>query len=778
MSDNISHIPFQVDVSRIIEVLAKQIYQSPLALLRENTQNSFDAILLRRHLGQQFDARIDVTLTPDEITIRDNGIGMTADDLRVHYWHAGSSSKNNDAAREAGVVGTFGIGAMANFGIADELSIETESAITGQRTRSAAQKISLSTTEDCISLLDLATQESAGTEVRAVVAAGGVNVAEATNYIADFVAFVDIPVYVNGALVSQQSISEALQVGAGEDISFPSCDLSSDFVADVQVRVAPTGPVSVRATEIRYRGAQLKGALILRQGDSSIRTFRSGFGLATVGVSSHYQLGGLANLNGLQPTAGREALTTESMQMLQGLVSALDVLLSVCLSDRPESDLNTNFMEWVRRHGRYDLCGQLRSRVEPGNRRVQLKTLQSQSQTHPILLFTGSDTNIIDAVATDDSPLVVLATGNPRRQCEDEYIKQYCKFELVQDTPTVLDEKAPKDWTIEEQAIVFRVKSILETDYFVQAVIRLGRLSHGLPIVAELQHDPLHVVLDPAGPTFNVVRELYRTDLTAFGSMVKDFVRNVIFQKVADRVPSSTRQGAEAFLKSIRRTRDVFEYEWADLDSLGSVWSDYLEGRLTMEEAAERSSYIVQRNVQLVDSSTSQAIRDVVPDVLTNDEMIGDEAAFGPAPPILRTEVGSDAKLLTIDPNEAPLKGYRCFIAISERARTDRGEFFLQPHSTSVVWGGQKVLFVFEHHSGQFGLYYDLQTAQSVSPVSGGGPFPTATLVLRDRIYIPVPDAVAAAFIPAPDERKRFEVRCDLLYTEEQHADEPPTGEL
>jgi molecular chaperone HtpG len=35
----------------------------------------------------------------------------------------------------------------------------------------------------------------------------------------------------------------------------------------------------------------------------------------------------------------------------------------------------------------------------------------------------------------------------------------------------------------------------------------------------------------------------------------------------------------------------------------------------------------------------------------------------------------------------------------------ERGEFFLQPHSTSVVWGGQKVLFVFEHHSGQFGLY-------------------------------------------------------------------------
>jgi len=73
-------------------------------------------------------------LSPDRIVIADNGIGMTPDDLSNHYWNAGSSSKNNEAARAAGVVGTFGIGAMANFGIADTLTVETESAITGERT--------------------------------------------------------------------------------------------------------------------------------------------------------------------------------------------------------------------------------------------------------------------------------------------------------------------------------------------------------------------------------------------------------------------------------------------------------------------------------------------------------------------------------------------------------------------------------------------------------------------------------------------------------------------
>jgi molecular chaperone HtpG len=147
MSDeSMERIPFEVDVNRVIEVLSSQIYQTPLALLRENAQNAFDAILLRRHLGQEFLPQIQVSISDDEIAIADNGIGMTPEDLRNHYWHAGSSGKNNPEARAAGVVGTFGIGAMANFGIAHSLELETESALSGARTRSSAQRETLSAT--------------------------------------------------------------------------------------------------------------------------------------------------------------------------------------------------------------------------------------------------------------------------------------------------------------------------------------------------------------------------------------------------------------------------------------------------------------------------------------------------------------------------------------------------------------------------------------------------------------------------------------------------------
>ena len=39
-------IKFEVETSRVLEVLAKDIYDTPLALLRENVQNVYDAIIL------------------------------------------------------------------------------------------------------------------------------------------------------------------------------------------------------------------------------------------------------------------------------------------------------------------------------------------------------------------------------------------------------------------------------------------------------------------------------------------------------------------------------------------------------------------------------------------------------------------------------------------------------------------------------------------------------------------------------------------------------------
>ena len=50
--EELNKIKFQVETKRILEILSNEIYDSPYALLRENIQNAYDAVLMRLKFDQ------------------------------------------------------------------------------------------------------------------------------------------------------------------------------------------------------------------------------------------------------------------------------------------------------------------------------------------------------------------------------------------------------------------------------------------------------------------------------------------------------------------------------------------------------------------------------------------------------------------------------------------------------------------------------------------------------------------------------------------------------
>jgi molecular chaperone HtpG len=769
MTNTPEKIPFSVEIGRMIEVLAAQIYPSPYALLRENVQNSFDAILIRKHLGHDFQPRIDVTIEPTLVTVSDNGIGMSREDLRNHFWKAGSSSKNTAEAKAAGVVGTFGIGAMANFGIAEDLSVLSESAHTGERTECRARRSTLSVTDDCIDFSRLEPTGTPGTRVSATMQTGKtIDVAQAIIYVKAFVAYLQIEVRINGELASRQLFEDSVpRLVETWRHTEEHAEIGPHLRADVELTGSITGEMRIDLSNIQFDGAPIYGRMILRQGIGNLRTFRSRFGLATAGVSSVYNFGGVADFLFLQPTAGREALTTESLQILQRLVTPIDDFVSFKLAGRPESNVNAAFVNWAASRGRWDLCEYLRVRIEPGDS-ATLQHICAQSQQTSVIVYAGNDPATI-GLASAERPMVILSRASPRNTMELNFLRNRGKVTELTDDPKVLSTKPLTEYSLAESALAFRLSSILSTDYFLNADFRFGKISHGLPILANRGSKPLDVVLDPDGHSVRLMLDVYDREYVAFGHMAKDFVRNVIFPKISDLVPSATRQGAEAFLKSIQRSREIFEYDVKDLENLASLWQDYLNGKITMTQAATRSG-TVQRSFQVIDATVAGTVRDVVPDVVDNEREMRDpqKPSLEAEPSIQRLDIETERKLLTIADNEEALKGYRCFVALTDRVREERGDFFLQPHRTSVVWGGQKALFIFEHQSGGFGLYYDVQAPGLIAEQSGGGTFETCTIVMKNRIFIPVPDGLRQSFVPQTGERKRLEVRCDILYIDRE----------
>ena len=759
-------IPFQIQAQRVVQLLAKQIYQSPLALLRENTQNAFDAVRQGLYRDPNLSPLIEIELATDKISISDNGIGMSPGELQEHYWTAGSSSKNNEEARAAGVVGTFGIGAMANFGIAERLVVETESAATGQRTICRASRAELDLKRDCIEREFGISSGRPGTKITAHIASDEqIDVQSARSYIADFVSLVNIPVRVNGVLVSQKVAEDLIpRVPETWTRTEVAQSIGSRMIANVLMVVSNNADIWMQLTNITWESLSLRGSLVLRTGQPNLRTFRNGFGLATASVASIYQFGGLADLAVLEPTAGREAITVDGLQLLQSMMGEIDRFTSEALSAYDECDSSTAFMHWVAGHRRYDLCGKLKMTVQPGER-IALGDIASRSKTKPMLLYGGSDQGVVKAHASDDNPLLILARNNPRRKCEQGFLNACAKVNSVSDRPVVKGRRSRSQLSLAESALSYRVSTILEADYFVTSTVQFGSISHGLPVLVENLSKGINIVLNPEGQTVQLLIRIYETEYEAFGSMAKDFVRSVLFPRLADHVPSSTRQGAEAFLRAIRKSPEPFEYADDDLGSLPSIWKDYDEGQITLDQAVARSRTAVRSSVQVVDAAVRA--EEVVPDVIQNEQTLSAVAdstqTLDAWPGITRLEMSSAHKLLIIGKQEAALRGYRCFLAITDKAREEMGEFFLQPHLTSIVWGGQKTLFIFMHHSREFGLYYDLQTREVVDAPAGGGAYPTCSIVLKNRLYIPIPEEISESFVPKPGERKRFEVRADIL---------------
>lgn len=769
---SINKIPFSIEISRVIELLSAQIYPTPFALLRENVQNAYDAILLRLSLGQDFTPQIKILIEAKKLEVSDNGIGMTVENLRDHYWRAGSSSKNTKEAREAGVVGTFGIGAMANFGIAEDLVVVTESAITNERTMCKASRSTLSVTEDCIQFEQLPSAGSSGTKITAIVQEGkSIDIDQAKKYIIQFVEFLSVEVTINDEVVSGNNLENSLpDLNSSWKFSETNFALGNFYTGDIDMSGSITGEVRVTLKNIYKNMILLSGVIILRQGYGVLKTYRKGFGLATTSVSSFYQFGGVADFLFLNPTAGREALTTNSMAILQDFMTQIDKIVSEQLSKRPECNSNNSFISWVHNKSRYELCDNIRVNLEPGDS-ITLKDVKEKSKANPVLVYFGTNSNTLK-LASSDKPVITISKTSPRKYCESNYLKKYCRIQELDDNPNV-KLRAENELTEAEFALGFRLESILSTDYFLETKIRFGEISHSLPMIIN-KGNPVEIILNNTGSNVQLIFELFKKQYLAYGHMVKDFVRNVIFPKISDLVPSATRQGAEAFLKSINRTREVFEYEAEDLEDLRAIWEDHIAGKSNtlIKEDVEK---IIKRSYQVLSNEATARVRDVISDVIENEESIlleedNNNSNLEPLPPIQRLDVSTPKKLLFIDEDENSFKGYRCFLAITERIRNERGDFFLQPHRTSIVWGGQKALFIFQHHSGNFGLYYDLQTQDLISTESGGGSFETCTIVMKNQIFIPIPDQIRRFFMPKENEKKRFEVKCDILYIDSNNA--------
>lgn len=136
---------FQAEVKQLLQLMIHSLYSNKEIFLRELVSNASDAADKLRFLAlsdsslYDNDGELKVRISLDEaaktITISDNGIGMTQDEVISHLGTIAKSGTkeffgqlSGDQSKDSQLIGQFGVGFYSAFIVADKVTVKTRKA--------------------------------------------------------------------------------------------------------------------------------------------------------------------------------------------------------------------------------------------------------------------------------------------------------------------------------------------------------------------------------------------------------------------------------------------------------------------------------------------------------------------------------------------------------------------------------------------------------------------------------------------------------------------------
>ena len=129
-----------IHAKNIMPIIKRWLYSDKDIFIREMVSNGCDAIVKQQmaHPGTEDDYRVIVTLDipKKELRFDDNGIGMTADEVKKYINQVAFSSaeeflKNYEGDNKGGIIGHFGLGFYSAFMVSKKVTIQTLSGAEG-----------------------------------------------------------------------------------------------------------------------------------------------------------------------------------------------------------------------------------------------------------------------------------------------------------------------------------------------------------------------------------------------------------------------------------------------------------------------------------------------------------------------------------------------------------------------------------------------------------------------------------------------------------------------
>ena len=423
-----------IDFESILRIISKQVYETPLAFIRENVQNAVDAVRIQSHRSgldpgdSQF--RIEVMADAEKIVVRDNGIGMSADDLKNYFWTIGASGKRNDEALAAGCVGTFGIGGFANFGVCSTLEVisQTQDQCEGTLTRLSEDDIRAAGS----SIPSVTMQDSEVAKPRGTVVIGqlrdAADVRQIYDYLRDFVRFVPVGVWFNGKKISQEPL---VGVEARENVTRITETTQTWRHGNMAIRgvlfedKANTLVATIEGVNVDGRNMPLVGEVRFQSG--LVDVFKRGFKLCATQVPSAIGISGRLDSDRFVPTAGRDSPDAQTSSLLNQIGQVLErtaVLTVLESSDRISQ--HTRIFRYIVRNGLVEHLDNALVRLADGSE-CKLGEIRQQAMGGVRVFYGRTQRPALNQIMQARGHVVVLLSSDRyRRDAEQRFLESFC----------------------------------------------------------------------------------------------------------------------------------------------------------------------------------------------------------------------------------------------------------------------------------------------------------------------------------------------------------------
>jgi molecular chaperone HtpG len=755
--------PIEVDLERILPILAREIYTSPFAFLRENVQNAFDAIRMQRFrerlAGQSREHRILITLDGNRLSISDSGIGMTKDDLASFFWSIGKSGKHTAEAKSAGVVGTFGIGGMANFGVCSRLEVTTRTYSSGRSIFSFAERSQLSARENCVFYAPGPPAFKPGTTVTGTLIQG-ITLEQVISYLDPIVQFLDVPIQVGEHVLGQKPFpSVRRDEGASYTVT------SGPAKANMWIRALQNGQAEVQVEQLLWNGTDTDIAAVFKTTLGVVSAYQHGFMLANVPVTTVFGLGGVINSSSLRPTAGREAVTDDSRTLVQTLLAAVEFGLAKYISTVPGlPERFSSFYRYLSQHDLAELAGSATIRVYGGGTRVRLDSMKSSPKGKVYFAREGHDQSIMQAYAEQHKTVVLLSSDGYRQNVETTYLTTYCNASQLEDRVTCI--RLVDKLTFSEEAFKFQLSDRLRRQFLIDGLhVRAGELSHGamlwIPPSRNTTEKTLYVDFRHA----QVKRLVGFRESLSFDAVFDIFIRDSVLPHLESAFPELRKRDFDALLRKLQSTVEFFEIDPGDIgriQQLASITNMAPEDVAAVfggrRSGAPRSTSIQRSDVVAVAQQVNQVVAQ------TKGKPI-DEVRRELEIRLLETEL--EAKILDAS-NVQPNVGLsRYYLALTKDAHILYRRIFLERKpSTDFSWGGHRAGYLF-YSQGSAVVYYDIQFEELIGEGdnhqrTGMFTMEQAPIVLKNQVFLPIPKEFEPQMVPT-DKTLKFIVRHQIL---------------